>query len=284
MAHAVAEHEERSVREYVEGQLHDDEDGVTSVERVSRHRIAGQDHEIFDVHTVKGRWWVITPMTNLYSQDVFKTADFALSFHLGLMMRLTDRDRLETKDDRREAAEGSWRRYSDAVEAFHQADDAEDFQAIGVRLREALLALVRTHANADWIGTVENPPKRDDLKGWMEVFAAKLCEQRRQRVYLKTVADKTWDLVVHLQHNTDANPWDVELALDATGNVLGTFMIAKVRHDRGQPQRCPNCGSYRYHSDHEWDEENGKEGFYQSLVCAACDYRSERGFHEIPSE
>lgn len=34
--------------------------------------------------------------------------------------------------------------------------------------------------------------------------------------YLKSAADRTWDLAVWLQHYADATPWDAELVLDAT--------------------------------------------------------------------
>jgi len=57
---AVAEHEDRSIRQYVEGQLHDEEDGVTLVQRVGQERVAGTTYSMYDVHTIKGRWWVIT--------------------------------------------------------------------------------------------------------------------------------------------------------------------------------------------------------------------------------
>jgi hypothetical protein len=278
MASGLAEHEERSIRDYVVGQLHDEEDEVLTVERVSRHRVAGQEHEIFDVRTKKGRWWVITGLTNLYDQARFRTADETLSFHVGLMLRLMERDRVETEDDRRREAEGAWRRYTDAVDAMNEADDVEDFQAIGVRLREALLALVREHTNASWLGEVQDPPRRDDFKGWMERFALRLCPGRRERAYLNTVAGKTWDLVVNLQHDAEAGPLDVELALDAVNNLLGAFMITKVRYDRGQPERCPRCGSYRYGTGYEMAEHNGAEGMWEWKACAACDHRSERTF------
>jgi hypothetical protein len=126
---------------------------------------------------------------------------------------------------------------------MNSANDAEDFQAVGVKCREALLALARENRDSPWLGDVSDPPKGDDLKGWMTLFAAALLPERRQRAYLKDVTDKTWDLAVALQHDTDATPWDAELTLDAVQNVLGTFMLARVKHERGAPDRCPRCRS-----------------------------------------
>jgi putative tricarboxylic transport membrane protein len=81
----TAEWEERSIHQYVEGQLRDEEDGVTLVQRVGQERVLGRTHLMYDVHTVKGRWWVITEMTNLYDQKRFPELDYTLSFLIGLM-------------------------------------------------------------------------------------------------------------------------------------------------------------------------------------------------------
>lgn len=41
-----------------------------------------------------GRWWVITNPTNLYSHYEFPSADYTLSFHIGVVARC----RLETAE------------------------------------------------------------------------------------------------------------------------------------------------------------------------------------------
>ncbi len=64
------------------------DDPVESVELAMRHRVMGRAHEVFDVRCSRSRWWVITNLTNLYRRDEFKTADYASSFHLGLMLHL----------------------------------------------------------------------------------------------------------------------------------------------------------------------------------------------------
>lgn len=274
----TAEWEERNIRQYVESQLHDDEDGVTLVQRVGEERVLSRTHLMYDVHTVKGRWWVITEPTNLYDQERFPELDYTLSFHLGLQLRIAQRSRVEAGDDRREHAEGAWRRYVAAVEAMNTANDAEDFQAIGVKCREALLALARENHDASWVGEVADPPKRDDLKGWMTIFAAKLLPDRRQRAYLKDVTEKTWDMAVGLQHNTNATPLDAEWTLDAVEHVLSSFMLARIKHERGAPARCLRCGSYRLVGEGEVDVADDEEGYASWTTCAACGWESERDF------
>lgn len=277
----VAEHEDRFIRQYVVSQLHDDEDDVTLVQRLGQELVAGTTYSMYDVHTLKGRWWVITNPTNLYAQDAFPGVDYLLSFHIGLQMRVMERSRVEVQQDLREHAEGAWRRYKAAVEALNTAADAEDFQAIGVKCREALLALARENLDAKWVGDVPEPPKGDDLKGWMAIFASKLLPDRRQRAYLKDLTDKTWDIAVGLQHNTKATLWDAELTLDAAGHLLHTFMLARVKHKQGEPARCPRCGSYRLIDDGEAVEVDGKEGYAQWMACAACEWTSKREFESL---
>jgi hypothetical protein len=112
----------------------------------------------------------------------------------------------------------------------------------------------------------------------MALFAGALLADRRQRAYLKDVSDKTWDLAVGLQHNSNATPWDAELTLDAVKNVPGAFMLARLKHERGAPDRCPQCRSYRLADDGEVAEVEGQEGYRSWQVCGACGWTSEPKF------
>jgi hypothetical protein len=80
---------EKDIADYVMSQAHDET--VQNVERVKTEYVMGAPYEIWDVSTDKDRWWVITNPTNLYSQRHFPSLDYTLSFHVGLMMRVTSR-------------------------------------------------------------------------------------------------------------------------------------------------------------------------------------------------
>src|SRR5258708_37435453 len=75
---------EGRVRLYVENQAHE---RVKHVEKVASELVGAVRHEIWDVHCVASRWWVVTPPMNLYSQADFKSRDVVLTFHLGLALR-----------------------------------------------------------------------------------------------------------------------------------------------------------------------------------------------------
>lgn len=265
--------EERHIRRYVEIESSDDpSDAVETVELVKRHRVLGQPYEVFDVRCERSRWWVITNMTKLYDQAEFRTADYAFSFHLGLMLRMMHEDRVTTDEEYSSVSDRAWRKYQDAVEALGEANDTEDYQAIGVRLREAMIALVADQAAEEWVKDVQSPPQLANVKGWLEVFAKKMTPKRRQRAYVRSVWEKAWDLVVHLQHDSSAVDWDAEIAVNSVSHALETFMHMKVRNDRADQNPCPKCGSHRFQETTDW----GPDGELMSWEeCSACGFATQ---------
>ncbi|MFD2027636.1 hypothetical protein [Promicromonospora aerolata] len=279
----LPDHEERHIRQYVEGQIRDDDTPVTLVQKVESRRLWGQVHDIYDVHTTEDRWWVITAMTNLYSQAEFPKLDTAFTFHLGLMMQLQERDRVEIDEDSAREVLGAWRRYRAAVDAMNDAREAEDYQAVGVKCREALIAFGVQHQAAEWLPDQAAPPKRADFKGCTDRYAQALATGRFRR-YLKEIAAKAWDLAVGLQHDANATAWDAEITLDAIGHVLDVYSIAIRKTKMDPPSRCPACESYRFVTDGDLAEREGKSGWLSSEVCSACGHRGPetfRSWHEM---
>ncbi len=268
----LAEHEERAIRDYVNSQSPPD-DQVGLVQRVHAQRILGRVHEVFDVHCATTRWWVITDPTNLYLQTDFPEAEQALTFHIGLGAVLAERSRAQIADEDEEHVTAPWRRYRDALNVMNEADEAEDFQSVGIKCRDALIALGKLYQDADWLGDVADPPRAGDFKGWGAIYAERLADNR-VRNYVKALVEKTWDLTVSLQHDSNATPFDADLVLEATAHLISTFGRLVRRHIEGDPERCPRCESYRLDEDIEHDEE--RQGFNASSVCAACGWRSER--------
>lgn len=271
----LPEHESRRISDYVNTQSPKD-DEATLVQKVGTRRVMGRVHETYDVHCEQSRWWVITEPTNLYSQDDFPQAEQALIFHLGLGLFLAERSRAELPEGDEEPVSGSWRRFKQALADMDDADEAEDFQAVGIKCRDALLAAVRDHMGADWVGEVEDPPKVSDFKGWGAIFAERLAEGR-VRSYVKALVERTWDLSVWLQHNSDATPDDAELVLNATGHLLSTIGRLLHRRNHGDPERCPRCGSYRLDDDIEVVDEP-ESGMLESTICGACGWQTDQEF------
>src|ERR1039458_7284206 len=90
-------HSEADIARYVECEAPDET--IQHVEKIRQEVVLGDTYEIWDVTTDKDRWWVVTNLTNLYSQRHFPNLDYTLSFHIGLMMRLRSRsDRADAGD------------------------------------------------------------------------------------------------------------------------------------------------------------------------------------------
>jgi hypothetical protein len=174
---------------------------------------------------------VLTNPTNLYSQADLKSRDVALTFHIGLALRLAYRDELRVPVAPSSAAllPGSWRRWQPALETYKGGDEAEDFQAVGVRLREWLISFVDEAASDEIVPDGATPPKAADFKVWTELLANYLAPGDRSaplRSYLKKHAVETWDLVAALVHAKNAVRLDAEVAIEAVEHLLGVFTAA----------------------------------------------------------
>jgi hypothetical protein len=235
------EHERRFVVEYVEGQCRGEET-VQHAEKISAEHVMGREYDVWDVETDKNRWWVITNLMNLYLQDEFKSMDYVLSFHIGLMHRVMAKDAQSARatDEEKERLLISWRKWEQAGIAAEEAEEAEDFQAVGMRCREALLAFIRSAAKDEMVPQGEEVPKRADFLHWSEHIAAAIAPtSHRLRGYLRKSAANTWDVVNWLTHETNATRFDAEIAVDGTGHVLSLYGLALVRHERRGARAVP---------------------------------------------
>jgi len=263
------EHEHRQIVGYVLSQSPDGVE-VVNAEKVSSESVWGRRHDVWDVHCSDGRWWVVTNPTNLYTQDQFPSMDVALSFHLGLAARMASRESRQAPDGQRQMFAEAWRRWEHAGGSIEAAFEAEDYQAVGVRCREALIAFV-----SDAQGSLENrggteAPKSADFVDWTEILARTLARgasSERVRGYLKAISRSTWQLVNWVTHEQNASRADAELAFEATRNVLSAFCTAVLRAEL--EQRCPECSWSRLADVYDPGGETA------TTLCVACGYRSE---------
>ncbi len=234
-----------AIRSYVEDQAHEQ---VVHLEKAASERVGPVRHDIWDVHCAHSRWWVITEPVHFYSQEDFKSRDVALTFHLGLSLRasyLHDRS-VPVAPEPAAVLAGSWRRWEQAFETYDAGDEAENFQAVGVRLRECLVSFIAETSSDELVPTGQAAPKAADFKAWSELLANRLAEggsNAHLRSYLKKLAVEIWEYVNWLTHAKNAIRMDAEIGLKAVEHLLGTFTAARMRLAQ-QPLRCGSCGSY----------------------------------------
>ena len=142
---------------------------------------------------------------------------------------------------------GSWRRWQQAFEAYDSGDEAENFQAVGVRLRECLVSFIGETCTDDLVPSGKAPPQQGNFKGWTELLANRLAAgdgAAELRSYLKKLATETWGYVNGLTHAKNAIRIDAEIALKAVEHLLGAFTAARLRL-AWISTPCEECGSYR---------------------------------------
>jgi hypothetical protein len=238
---------------------------VEFVQKAYSENVLHVRHDVWDVHTNIDRWWVITSPTNLYSQEQFPNMDLALTFHVGLCLRIPRSERQKLSEIPAEPFAACLRGLQEAFEALAQAQEVIDYQSIGMRCREVLLAFVNVAQTViPWTGTGA-PPKKADLKAWADhvcSIALSGDSHKYRRHLLKTLLEGAWEFTNWLTHAKASNWLDAETALSVTENAIGLCISAVIRHVRGVPEQCPACGSQRlspqrgYHRDFsevEWE-------------------------------
>jgi hypothetical protein len=196
--------------------------------------------------------------------------DYTLSFHIGLMARVAARREPEGSEAEQEFLLVTSRKMVQASEAFDKADEAEEFQAVGMRCRECLLALIRElTSGGGFLNGTEAPGWEISRRGMIAspISVAPGGSKEHVRTYLKTAGDRAWRLVNWLTHAANATRSDAELAVSATSHVINNYALAVLRKRIDAPERCARCNSYKIALD--WRPDLGPSGLYIPR-CESC--------------
>lgn len=264
--------EVRRIAKYVEWQAKGEI--VEHAEKVSTEHVMGHKHECWDVRTDKERYWVITSPTNLYSQTLMPSLDYTLSLHIGIGARMASVKPVDVHPFEQIVMADAWRRWEQAGELLNEAEEAEDFQTVGMRCRECLIVMVRTISHPQMVPEGAEAPKHADVVHWCELIAdhvSKGSSAKEVRAYLKGTSKRGWDLVNWLTHAQNAALADAMLAHDVTQHVMAIFGTAMFRLRQGIPDRCGGCGSYRVSL---WADE---PGIPMQPRCEACGWMKNDG-------
>lgn len=101
-----------------------------------------------------------------------------LTSHVDLGSRISERSRAEIHGDLDEVVDTAWRRSAQAVEAFNGANEAEAFQTVGVRCREALIRRAGEIAERLEAAAPAVQPKASDFRGWAGIAADTIASCR----------------------------------------------------------------------------------------------------------
>ena len=256
---------------YVNGQAPDET--VLNVEFIKEEPVLGKRYKVWDVTTDLSRWWVITNLTNLYSQEFFKSLDYTLSFHIGLMARLSERQGPSEDEKSTQFAEIE-RRQRAIHDSFDLAEEAVDFQQIGLQLREQLLRLVSAISIFVPVLDGQERPKKGDFKALKDQLVDCLFAGKRKqalRKFLKSSSNDAWEIVNWLTHAQNADQKSTLMAMQSVDALIGHFLFALVGYEDGEAVECPECNSRRLNT--HYDVNLGDDGeYFQS--CQGCNWTS----------
>lgn len=272
---AATDEEIQHITDYMASQANDRE--VTFVQKMYAENIHGHVHDVWDVHTDKERWWVITNPTNLYSQDQFPNIDYAVTFHVGLCVRIPRSEKQKISDLPIEPLTHCYRLMAEAAAALVGAQEVADFQAVGVRCREMLLAFTDASQKVLLWSSAEEKPKSADFKAWTDHVCAIVLpgpSHENRRHLFKTLLDSAWKYSNWLTHSKHSNWHDAEAAVSVAENALSLSISKLVQHLRGVPEQCPSCGSFRLSPERARNPENEDET-WERAACDKCDWTGE---------
>ena len=225
---------------------------VTFLQKVYSEAIIGHRHDVWDVHSVPqyGHCGDV-PHGTLSARTPYAAATGVRPEHRAVWGYLHQAAR-----DFRCAGAGS---------------NIADYQAIGMRCRETLLAFVAAAQDiAEW--TAEGAPKRADFRAWSDLIcnvALAGSGQKERRHLFKSLLVDAWVFANWLTHAQSATWHDAEAAETTVGHVLGLAMSLVIRHIRSVPEVCPACGSPHLSPEEGW-RDNSPEVAWERPVCADC--------------
>lgn len=274
-------HSEGDITSYVEGQAGDEI--IQHVEKIKKEIVLGDTYEIWDVTTDKDRWWVITNLTNLYSQRHFPSLDYTLSFHIGLMMRLkSSSDRVDGNDPT--PFDEVFRREEQAEQRHDAAVEAEDYQAVGMLLRESLISLISALRRRTEIPANVEHPQDANFVAWSDILINQLCAGGRNkelRKHLKNTAKEAWQLVNWLTHDRSASRTASSIAIHSCQTVIGHFIQVLERERTDSVVQCPVCKSRNVRT--YFDISIQPDGDYY-MSCGVCDWNNHPGKADVARE
>ncbi|RYE38265.1 MAG: hypothetical protein EOP48_27365 [Sphingobacteriales bacterium] len=274
MTPEVRNRKDKSIKEYLKSQ------GISKViylQPESKFKDLDEEIIVWNVKTNKGAWWVVegdnTPM-NLYTQDAFYfSADEAYSFHLGIVQRLREGDRLRFRhiiDELPldlERIKSIKRKLSVAAQQLNSSVEAEHFQSIGLVCRECLIDLGKELIRRN-DKVVDKGIKEGDFKNIANAFVDYYIPGSSNsdlRNYSRKLIDTAWGYSSQVVHSSTKNLPDAKIGILFVSTVVSLMENLFLKHlGYDHDLVCSDCQSRDYELSGS-DETNDLH-----FVCNSC--------------
>jgi hypothetical protein len=177
---------ELDIREYVLRQRPRG-DKIRHAYQLSTAHFMRERFEVWDVQVRSTGWWVVTNPIGMYSKRIYTSMHDAYWFHLGKRTWAGEVAEIRPVAVEHDRLRKAWRLWEQANDALDPGDETEDFQAVGMRCRQALLAFVKEVAQPEWVAAGKDIPKAADFLHWSEYIADHVAagsHSQRVRGYL----------------------------------------------------------------------------------------------------
>jgi hypothetical protein len=98
---------------------------------------------------------------------------------------------------------------------------------------------------------------------------------------MKTVSEKTWQLVSWLTHDRDADRTASSIAIHGCDTIVGQYIELLMRDRADRTETCPQCLSRNIRT--HFDIAIEPDGAYFD-TCGACGWANHPGYHDEDGE
>jgi hypothetical protein len=193
--------------------------------------------------------------------------------------------RLRSRLDRVDASDPSpfdevLRRMDQAQHKHDGAVEAEEFQSVGMLLREGLISLIGALRRRTELPKDIEWPQDANFNAWTDVLMNRLCgggSNKELRQHLKNTAKECWQLVNWLTHARSANRTASSIAIHSCQTVIGHFVQILEKSRADKVEHCPVCKSRDIRS--HFDIAILPDGEYY-MSCGVCEWTDHPGYEE----
>ena len=191
---------------------------------------------------------------NLYPQRAYYfSADEVYSFHMGLMERMRASQSQYNPEDYvsamtlgTELAPVLFRRLKNLARQIDEAEEVEDFQAIGVQCREILVELGNYIYTAEMAGN-DVAPKESDFKRKAELFmryTVRGSHGKDYRSIMKRLTEATWEYVNKITHSQTSTFYEASTCVSMTMSLVSAYENVRQKDmDLLAGYQCATCKS-----------------------------------------
>jgi len=157
-----------------------------------------------------------------------------------------------------------------AVSQLSNAHSIEEFQQIGILVRDSWIEFAQSIYREDFLLSGESKPSPSDVNRLLDYTLRNVCGSSGYLLKMSRVAN---DLALKLQHDRSATKQMAIQCLTATSLCMVLILDSMTRSEmivKRLYYKCPECGSIELETSEEWVPDF--EGAFKvgKLVCNYC--------------